>query len=85
VPRRSTFDFRPGPLGEQALTSKYLTVPERVSGQKFRRAHAPSAFQLQFQDLQRALAATDHNPILIRRQNLARRSGFLDGFRFPNF
>ena len=47
---------------------------QRVTSQKFRRAHPPAAFALQFKNPQRARATTNHNAGFVRRQNLPRPS-----------
>ena len=47
--------------------SNFSPAFSAMSRQKFRRAHPPAAFALQFQNPQRALAAGDHNPIFVRR------------------
>ena len=66
---------------------KFFTCFQGTTRQKFRRAHSPAAFALQFQNPQRILSAADHDSSFVRGQNFSRlrRSVLFDHFRLPDF
>ena len=71
--------------GRRSSPLKFSTRSQRVTGQKFHRAHPPSAFGLQFQNPQRAFAAADKDSALVRRQNLSCIPALFHDFRLPEF
>jgi len=50
----------------RVLQQKLVAGLQRMPRQKFRRAHAPAAFALQFQYPQRVVAAGDHDTVFVR-------------------
>ena len=67
------------------LPFKLFANLQRMSGQKFRRAHPSSTFALQFQNPQRVFATTNNNAGFVRLQNLPRPTGAFDDINLPDF